>query len=58
MPNIEWVDKEVSDLIEYIALYHLHDNGTGPWPAHKNKDFWTKCAEAINQNSDNQRTCK
>ncbi|KAJ7381445.1 hypothetical protein OS493_001581 [Desmophyllum pertusum] len=48
--DVQWNNAEIRALIEYVALYHTpNEDRTNVWPAHKQEDFWEKCAEAVAQ---------
>ena len=46
--NARWEEKEISALVQFIALYH---EGPNVWPSHQRKDFWERCAAAVSQYS-------
>lgn len=56
-PKKQWTEHEMSNLVEYIALYHIGEGNQG-WPCHKNERFWKNCADYINEKNQNQRTGK
>lgn len=46
--NATWEEKEISALVQFIALFHESD-APNVWPSHKRTDFWERCATAISK---------
>lgn len=50
-----WRDKEISALVQYIALYH---DGDSVWPSSKKKCFWEMCGKGISESTGVERSGK
>ena len=42
-----WTRKQLSDLVEFIALFWDHTSSASHWPQFKNDKFWTSCAKLV-----------
>ncbi len=45
-----WADIEMKALVQYVALFSDADS----WPVSRNKEFWSKCASYISEQSNCQ----